>query len=48
MLIGYTCSELYGYWRAFGGYAGGPAKYVRIAWGLAAGLIVRYFRENGG
>jgi threonine dehydrogenase-like Zn-dependent dehydrogenase len=32
MLIGYTCSGLYGYSHAFGGYPGGQAEYVRIAW----------------
>ena len=32
MLLGYTCSGLYGYSHAFGGYPGGQAEYVRIAW----------------
>jgi threonine dehydrogenase-like Zn-dependent dehydrogenase len=32
LLIGYTCSGLYGYSHAFGGYPGGQAEYVRIAW----------------
>lgn len=32
MLIGYTCSGLYGYSHAFGGYPGGQAEFVRIAW----------------
>jgi len=32
LLLGYTCSGLYGYSHAFGGYPGGQAEYVRIAW----------------
>ena len=32
MLLGYTCSGLYGYSHAFGGYPGGQAEYVRIAY----------------
>jgi threonine dehydrogenase-like Zn-dependent dehydrogenase len=32
LAIGYTCSGLYGYSHAFGGYPGGQAEYVRIAW----------------
>lgn len=32
LLLGYTCSALYGYSHAFGGYPGGQAEYVRIAW----------------
>jgi threonine dehydrogenase-like Zn-dependent dehydrogenase len=32
LLVGYTCSGLYGYSHAFGGYPGGQAEYVRIAW----------------
>ncbi len=31
-LLGYTCSGLYGYSHAFGGYPGGQAEYVRVAW----------------
>jgi threonine dehydrogenase-like Zn-dependent dehydrogenase len=32
LLLGYTCSGLYGYSHAFGGYPGGQAEYVRIAY----------------
>ena len=32
LLLGYTCSGLYGYSHAFGGYPGGQAEYVRVAW----------------
>jgi threonine dehydrogenase-like Zn-dependent dehydrogenase len=32
VMIGYSCSGLYGYSHAFGGYPGGQAEYVRIAW----------------
>lgn len=32
LILGYTCSGLYGYSHAFGGYPGGQAEYVRIAY----------------
>jgi threonine dehydrogenase-like Zn-dependent dehydrogenase len=32
LLLGYTCSGLYGYSHAFGGYPGGQAEFVRVAW----------------
>ena len=32
LILGYTCSGLYGYSHAFGGYPGGQAEYVRVAW----------------
>jgi threonine dehydrogenase-like Zn-dependent dehydrogenase len=40
LLIGYTCSGLYGYSHAFGGYPGGQAEYVRIAWADANAFVV--------
>ena len=40
LLLGYTCSGLYGYSHAFGGYPGGQAEYVRIAYADANAFIV--------
>jgi threonine dehydrogenase-like Zn-dependent dehydrogenase len=40
LLIGYTCSGLYGYSHAFGGYPGGQAEYVRIAWADVNAFVV--------
>lgn len=39
-ILGYTCSGLYGYSHAFGGYPGGQAEYVRIAWADANAFAV--------
>ena len=40
LLLGYTCSGLYGYSHAFGGYPGGQAEYVRIAYADANAFLV--------
>ena len=40
LLLGYTCSGLYGYSHAFGGYPGGQAEFVRVAWADANAFIV--------
>ncbi len=40
LLLGYTCSGLYGYSHAFGGYPGGQAEYVRIAYADANAFVV--------